>query len=368
MSKVERLLQIVPCSPNRGGGVGDYSRLLAQRLKEFHRITSTFVVPAVEETASTANGFEVLSPLSSIVRAIEPPAVFLLHYVNYGYGSRGVPLWLPRVLRRLQKGKGYRLMTIFHELYSAGSWRQSAFWLCPLQKRIARELARLSSISVVSNEPQGTQLAQLMPSAKILLQPVPSNFGEPALTSNELGARSPHRWLISGGMTLIKRSLDSFAEKARFIPNRYTPRELVIVGGPESDEVRAKLRTLPHLQTQYYPEVEQNVAAAVFSTCTFGWIDYFHVPPTELAAILKSSVFGAFCAHGIIPVFPYGGSSIRFGDDILPGPFFLDGHSANLPSESKRPLVAQSLHEWYQRSASSRCLAETIAAAIQDCT
>lgn len=368
MSKVERLLQIVPCSPNRNGGVSDYSRLLAQRLEELHRITSTFILPALEETVSTVNGFEVLSPLRSIVRTIEPPAVFLLHYVNYGYGSRGVPLWLPRVLRRLEQRKGCRLVTIFHELYSAGSWRRSAFWLCPLQKRIARELARLSSVSVVSNEPQGKQLAQLMPSAKILLQPVPSNFGEPALTPDELRARSPHCWIISGGTALIKRSLDSFAEKSRFIPDRYLPRELVIVGGRESDHVRDKLRTLPHLKIHYYPEVEKNVAAAVFSTCTFGWLDYFHEPSTELSAILKSGIFGAFCAHGIIPVFPHGGSPIRFRDDILPGPFFLDEHAANLPSESERLRVAQSLHEWYQRSASSRCLGETIAAAIQNCT
>jgi hypothetical protein len=42
-------------------------------------------------------------------------------------------------------------VTVFHELYAVGSWRQSAFWLRPVQMHIAQRVAGLSAISIVSN-------------------------------------------------------------------------------------------------------------------------------------------------------------------------------------------------------------------------
>jgi len=84
-----------------------------------------------------------------------------------------------------------------------------------------------------------------------------------------------------------------------------------------------------------------------------------------MATILKSSVFAAFCAHGVIPVFPQGGSAIELRGDTLPGPFFVSQSRQNLPAESERAKVAQELHEWYGRNASSQCLATIVQAAIE---
>jgi hypothetical protein len=90
-----------------------------------------------------------------------PHDAILLHYVNYGYDPRGIPLWLPRVLRYLKSSRP--LLTIFHELYARGSWRQSAFWLRPLQMWLARSIARLSDRAMVSSELSRDQLLQLAP-------------------------------------------------------------------------------------------------------------------------------------------------------------------------------------------------------------
>ena len=214
MSASGRLLQIVPRAPDDCGGVGDYARQLARRLQELHGITSTFVSAAPTSSSTAIDGFEILSPLRAFSAIINPPPALLMHYVNYGYDPHGVPVWLPSVLRRLQNACRGRLVTVFHELYATGSWRQSAFWLQPVQTRIARAIARLSATSIVSSQIQQAQLERLAPGAKVVVQPVASNFGEPALSFAELAGRDPHRWIICGGTELVERSLRSFLQNA----------------------------------------------------------------------------------------------------------------------------------------------------------
>jgi hypothetical protein len=81
----------------------DYSEQLARSLQELHGITSTFVSAAPVTSSRTADGFAVLSPLRTSSDVLDSPTALLLHYVNYGYSPRGVPVWLPSVLRRSQK-------------------------------------------------------------------------------------------------------------------------------------------------------------------------------------------------------------------------------------------------------------------------
>ena len=364
MSNDKTLFQIVPGSPIDYGGVGDYSRQLAHRLRELHGITSIFVSTAPIKSSRTADDFEVLSPLRAVLNIINVPTALLLHYVNYGYNPHGVPVWLPSTLRRLQDTCGRRLVTVFHELYAAGTWPRSAFWLRPVQMHIARAVARLSAVSIVSNEVHQAQLKRLAPGAKVVVQPVTSNFGEPALSFAELGERDPHRWIICGGTELIGRSLTSFLQNAPLVPEAFSPRELFVVGGAEREEIYARLGGQQDIRTHYHPNVEASVAAKILSTCAFAWIDYFHQPGVPMATILKSTAFAAFCAHGVIPVFPHDGSPIHLRQDGLPGPFFVTGSGQNLPSEQERAPVAQSMHEWYRRNASSPRLAETVAAAV----
>ncbi len=116
------ILQIVPRPPGSHEGVGDYADALATGLERRLGERSEFVTGAMIAKKNWC----------------PPPATAaILHYVNYGYDPRGIPSWLPGRLRGIP-----RLITVFHELYASGSWRQSAFWLQPWQKRIARSLAR----------------------------------------------------------------------------------------------------------------------------------------------------------------------------------------------------------------------------------
>ncbi len=362
MNDCRSLLQVIPRAPNDCGGVGDYARMLAHRLLESHRIKSVFLSAAPFDAGQIVDGFEVLSPLRLVAKDLSPPEAILLHYVNYGYHSRGVPTWLPALIRQVKRAGDARLVTIFHEVYAAGTWRQSAFWLRPLQKRIARSLANLSLTSLVSNETQRAQLEELAPGAQIAVQPVMSNFGEPTLTLADLRDRDPHRWLICGGNELLERSLRSFTTNLSRIPAAQAPRELLVVGGNESPQIRTLLERLSKIQGSYHPRVENDVAAKLLSSCAFAWVDYFHQPGVALTTILKSTVFAAVCAHGVIPIFPHGGAPISLGGDSLPGPFFVTASEQNLPVEEERPVIGYSLHEWYRRHSSSGHLADMVAA------
>lgn len=365
MNHRRSLLQIIPRAPDDCGGVGDYALQLASRLRDSYEIESIFVSAAPATASSTADNFEILSPLRTVSKTINPPGALLLHYVNYGYNARGVPLWLPAVLRRLTAARGARLITIFHEVYATSSWRRSAFWLGPLQKQIARSIADHSAATIVSNETQGAQLKRLAPGTSVFIQPVMSNFGEPTLTRAELAGRDPHRWVICGGTELIERSLRSMLQNMTFIPARYSPRELSVVGGTDSLEIRGLLDRLPDIKAHYHPRIDSDSAAEVLSAAAFAWLDYFHQPNVAMATILKSTVFAACCAHGIIPVFPHPGSPILLGHETLPGPFFATGSNQNLPAAEKLVDVALSHHDWYRRHASSGHLALTVATALK---
>ena len=180
------ILQIVPRAPGTHEGVGDYALQLAERLSIDYGRETIFAVGS-PVSVSAAGNFRVLAPLASISEAEwrkQNYSDIILHYVNYGYQNRGVPFRLPATLRKLRRGCGGKLVTVFHELYASGSPGQSAFWLQPLQKSIAGSIARMSDACVVSSEPMRDLLRRLAPESSTFVHPVISTIGEPAFSSD----------------------------------------------------------------------------------------------------------------------------------------------------------------------------------------
>jgi hypothetical protein len=66
----------------------------------------------------------------------------------------------------------------------------------------------------------------------------------------------------------------------------------------------------------------------------------------------------------VIPVFPNRGSVISLKGDRLPGPFFVDSDSRELPTIDDRSRVATAFYNWYLRHASSEHLIQGIASAL----
>lgn len=357
------ILQIVPHAPGTYEAVGHYALTLAERLATtFERET---VFAAFPSASSQVNGFQILSPLATLSEheILERDCEHLiLHYVNYGYHDRGIPFWLVATVRRLRHLCRGRFLTIFHEVYASGPPWKSEFWLQPFQIHIARQLARLADTCIVSDPVSRARVLRLHPRGAVSTQPVFSNFGEPEFSGNQLRGRDPHRWVICGGTHLIERSLRSFRERLAVIPARCQPHELFVVGGSDNAAVRQTLENLPEVKSFYFPQTSVARASEVLSSCAWGFIDYFHRRDVETAMILKSGSFAACCAHGVIPVFPHPGSTISLNDDSLPGPYYIDANRLDLPSNG--PDVAEAIHAWYWRRASSEHLAQTVALAL----
>jgi hypothetical protein len=74
------------------------------------------------------------------------------------------------------------LVAIFHELYASGRPWQSAFWLSPLQKHIARSILNLSSLAITPTDLYRKRLSRFRKDSaiKITTMPVFSNVGEPS--------------------------------------------------------------------------------------------------------------------------------------------------------------------------------------------
>ena len=356
------LLQIVPRVPGGIDGVGDYALTIAEKLRAEFGCDTLFATFQISSAVNTA-GFEVV-PLESLIDdAARKYEHTLLHYVNYGFQKRGVPFRLLSILRGLRGQDHGKLVTIFHELYASGPPWSSAFWLQPLQIHLAKSVGRLSDACIVSSDNFFSELKRLVPTAPVELHPVPSGLGEPSLSPNQVADRDPHRWAIVGGTGLAERSLRSFCHILARIPESIAPRKLLVLGGVDNPATRSMLRDLA-VESDYRPRIAATDASEVLRTCSFAWFNYFHRPDVETSVILKSSAFAAACAHGVIPVFPHGGSAVSLDGDRLPGPFFVEPDCAEIPDAQARPKIAADIYAWYQRHASSEHLVRGIAKAL----
>lgn len=341
-----KVLQIVPKIPGGHDGVGDYALSLARVLSTDFGVTTSFAVAS--ELKSSSKDHEHV----------------ILHYVNYGYQKRGIPFGLLSSLRNLRDNSRGRLVTVFHELYASGSMWQSAFWLQPFQRHIACSIAQISDVCFVSSETMLNQLRALRSNVCAEVHPVFSNFGEPSFLPDQFSNRDPHRWVICGGTTLIERSLRSFRSILGGIPEFFSPRELFVLGGSDNPVTRSLLVDLAGVRVDYRPQIDAGEATQVLSTCSFGWLDYFHRTDVPSDVILKSSAFGALCAHGVITIFPHRGCPIAIDGDALPGPYLMGAQFTELPPANDRAKIASQIYHWYQRHASSEHRARTIARAL----
>jgi hypothetical protein len=380
VKKSQTILQIVPKIPGELEGVGDYALTIARKLRErftvetvFGVLTTSFV-PGPGRSNPSVEGFNLVA----LEHLLKPPfpefdqpnlGKVLLHYVNYGFQKRGVPFRLLSILRGLRRRQRGRLVTIFHELYASGPPWTSAFWLQPVQIRLAKSVAHLSDSCIVSSDNSGRELKRLVPDAHIELHPVPSGIGEPSLSQNQIAGRDPHRWAIFGGTALVGRSLRSFYELFSGIPASIAPRKLFVLGGDENPATRSLLADLVRMtnspdrtiECDYRPRVAASEASTILQTCSFAWFNYFHRPDVETTVILKSSAFASACAHAVIPIFPHSGTNISIAGDSLPGPFFIHQARVEVPGVAERAEVATKIYDWYQRHVCSEHLIAGIA-------
>lgn len=283
------LVQVVPSLPLPEEGVGSYALGLARALAERHGIESRFVVGDPAWRGPAPDGLEA-APVrersaAALAEALGAGPV-LLHYANYGYQRRGCPRWLVEGLSR-DAGRR-RLVAVFHEVYASGPPWTSSFWLSPVQRRLAAAVARRAAALVTSLDLYAAALGRWVPRERIALLPVFSTVGEPAAPP-PLATRVP-RLVVFGGPGVRARAWrrpEALAAACRALEVE----EVADVGPGAGAPAAIAGRPVTRLGSLPAAEVSRLLAASLA-----GFMVY---PPDFLP---KSTIFAAYCAHGLLPV------------------------------------------------------------------
>ena len=299
------LVQIVPILPPTISGVGDNAALLADELRTAQGVETRFVVgdPSWRDQREDRAGFPAeavrarnAGELLRLLPTGDDPTPVFLHYVGYGYATRGCPFWLANALERWKRAAPAtrRLLVLFHETYASGDsvW-SSAFWTSSLQKSVAKRIGRIADIRRITTRVAADELRVVRgvpPGGHLDVCPVFANLGEPEAPT-PLSAR--RRQLIVFGtqhwrVEAYTRRLPDLAETCR----RLQIERVIDVGSPLGRPL-ADLLPVPLVEAGPLPAAE---AGALFSESFAG---YFTYPISFLA---KSSIFGAYCAHRLLPV------------------------------------------------------------------
>lgn len=290
--KVSAIISRLPPDIN---GVGDYAVALARQLRRDHNIETEFIVCDKNwKGTDQIDNFPVkqlkTQSADSLFSVLSNRNLVLLHYVNYAYAKRGCPFWLNDGLKQWKRTfTQHRLVTFFHELYAFGPLWTSSFWLSPIQRRLAAELARMSDLTITSMSKYANKLSSWGVDVYANM-PVFSNVGEPSKLipiSNRV-----RRMVIFGGkgnrLRVYKENIDNLYAACR----QLSVKEIYDIGPhldiaiPQLDDVRV---------IAVGPKPAQHVSSILLDSM-FGVIDYF---PGYMA---KSGIFAAYCAHGVVPV------------------------------------------------------------------
>lgn len=295
------LLQIVPKLAPTTEGVGGYAVTLERALASFD-LGSRFLVgdrdwPGTGEPAGTSDlagapiGRRSAAALARQLTA-SGAGVVLLHYVNYGFERRGCPRWLVGGVARWRAGApGRRLVTFFHEVYASGPPWRSSFWTSPAQRRLAARLLRASDGAATSLALYGRMLARWRPSPPVAVMPVFSTVGEPA-TVPPAGERDPRAMLVFGGAGNRRRAYGELRQALTAACRALAIAEILDLG-PPLPELPPVLDGLPVRALGVLPEKE---VSGILLRSYAGFLGY----PAPMLA--KSTVFAAYCAHGLVPV------------------------------------------------------------------
>jgi hypothetical protein len=286
------IVQIVPHLPPPFEGVGTYAAALAGALAAEFNVETRFVIGDPRWSGRTGNGVRPVPARTAdaLTAALGGETTALVHYVNYGYQSRGCPIWLVEGLARWRAGAPHRrLVAMFHEVWASGPPWRSSFWLQPLQRRLAAAVAGTSRAAVTSLELYGNAIRPLTSGRDVRVLPVFSTLGEPvAVSPLEKRAR---RIVVFGGAGVRRRAYGRFLPALAEAASGLAAEEICDIG-PALD-LPPRAGNVPIRPLGVLPSEE---VSEILLDSTAGFLAY---PPDFLP---KSTIFAAYCAHGVLPV------------------------------------------------------------------
>lgn len=294
--------------PTGTGGVRDYASILSAPL-------NAPLLELAEDTDTSGLSGDLL----------------LLHFSGYGYQARGVPIWLVRTLRHLRP-RFSKVGVMFHELYASGPPWSSAFWLTGAQKRIARDLVGLADFWATNREESARWLIKNSRPVLHKVMPVFSNVGELDAVD---GPRQDT--LVVFGSPDIRTKVYAWANGQIFGCAKRNQLQIHDIGAAIQDlSVQARLR---EEGVVVRGKLSAEEVSGALAAARLGAIVY----PVEYVA--KSSVFAAYCAHGVCPVL----LSANYGshDGLVANEHYLAGFEALAVSRSAS-VVGGNARSWYE--------------------
>jgi hypothetical protein len=300
---MKTVVSIVPRLPPAIDGVGDYALKVAQQLRKDFGIYTHFIVSnPLWVGDSNIDGFLVSrvydrkpEALLNLLDGFQDVNAVLLQYVLHGYSKKGCPFWLIDALEEQRKKKKLpHLAIMFHEIYSMGlgvvPWNTD-FWLLPWQKDIAKRLANLSDQNLTSSEKYAKLLSAQanIPLSSIRTLPIPSTVGEPSCLL-PLSARQKRIVIFgqAGNKAKVYHQANCLVQ-----PFKYLEAEEVVDIGPIAPNTTNELagiavKTMGEISFSEITEILKDSIAGVLA-----------YDPLRLA---KSSIFAAYCSHGVVPI------------------------------------------------------------------
>lgn len=281
VTKTSKIWIIVPSQP---GGVMDFAEIFASRLAEQ-------VPHAVETLVLTEQNQGDFSSDSG-------NRLYFIQVSGYGYQERGVPLFLVEWARR-EKVKGARIACFFHELYAFGPPWRSSFWLSPVQRWIAKALAELSDFWLTNTSASAEWLERCTDSKPHVSLPVFSTIGELKALPER---RCKKKIIIFGSSGLRAKTYENLSERDWETMRGY---EVHDIGRSLDDD--SLIKSIDNRRVKRHGILTRDEISELLSRTSLGLLTY---PSRDLA---KSSVFAAYCSHGVLPIVLTGERSDRDG-------------------------------------------------------
>jgi hypothetical protein len=342
------LIQVVARRATEPDGVADYALALARALRAYRGTNSVFLsgtpsadARSVEDDWKTVcvpkRKAQILADTIQLLSDETNARAVVLHFSGYGYQKRGVPVWLAHGLRIWsRRAGGVPLLTIFHELYATGRPWQSAFWVSPLQKQIARSILNLSSIAITPIELGSKLLSELQEgdATKITTMPVFSNVGEPGCGCTPCARTAA---AVVFGLAGVEDGIyGTYRSKIERIVSALGIEKIFDVG-PRLSSTPRSLAGAPVISKGILP---QGAVSELLQCARFGLVAY------PLDCIGKSGIFAAYAAHGIVPIV----LSDKQGafDGLQPERHFLDGLRLGTGADAQDlTSIQRNLFTWY---------------------
>jgi hypothetical protein len=276
-----------------------------------------------------------------VASRVENGDAVLLHYVGYAYHPRGVPSRLVAAIEAARRRwVGVRFGVMFHEVAAFGPPWRSSFWTRPAQLRLARRLLAASDGAATSLERYRDLLVGRRGAggSEVGVLPIPSTVGEPVALP-EWPSR-PRRLVVFGSAGVRRRAWERERRALEAAVRAAGVEEVVDVGAAAGAPAACGGVPVRVLGVVEAARVSDELAAA-----RFGFLAY---PPDYLD---KSTIYGAYLAHGLVPVCAWSGPR---GRGPAPAEAWLRATAGGIEPRAEHLAAANRAREAYSARSVSR--------------